>query len=263
VTKIGAKLFILLVVSITASPHGARSESKLVFVGRGGKLEYKADANGNTIPDFSNCGYMGGGVKLPDVPVKLTLSPLAASRDDTARIQNAIDAVSTMPTDAHGIRGALLLKRGKYRIETQLRISASGVVLRGEGDGEDGTLLIAAGKKLRDLIEVRGQGLREDERSSRRITDSYVPVGAHRFTVENASGFKVGDTVIVRRNGNAAWIHFIAMDRITPRPTDPGSTKQWQPFELAFDRVITAISGNKITVDAPLVCAIETKWGGG
>ena len=32
---------------------------------------------------------------------------------------------------------------------------------------------------------------------------------------------------------------------------------------LAFDRVITAINGNKMTVNAPIVCAIEQKWGNG
>src|SRR5439155_7725471 len=72
------------------------------------------------------------------------------------------------------------------------------------------------------------------------------------------------------------------MDRITPRPGDPSSTHQWSSFELPFDRVIIAIapgpsiappqvnqrgtvplSGNRITVDAPIVCAIEQKWGGG
>jgi hypothetical protein len=53
------------------------------------------------------------------------------------------------------------------------------------------------------------------------------------------------------------------VDRITPRPTNPSSTRQWEAFELHFDRVITAIDRNRITVDAPITCAIESKWGGG
>ena len=48
---------------------GARSE--LVFVGADAKLQYKPDENGNTIPDFSNCGYRGGGVGIRDLPVRV------------------------------------------------------------------------------------------------------------------------------------------------------------------------------------------------
>jgi hypothetical protein len=40
-----------------------------------GKLAYKPDARGNTIPDFSRAGYGGGGIKLPDIPVVVRLSP--------------------------------------------------------------------------------------------------------------------------------------------------------------------------------------------
>src|SRR5438132_3819239 len=142
-------------------------------------------------------------------------------------------------------------------------LAASGIVVPGEGDGVDVTVLIAAGKKQRDLIDVKGQALREQESTRRKITDKYVPVGARSFSVDDAAGFKVGDTVFVRRMGNAQWIHFIAMDRITPRPSDPKSTNQWEPFELAFDRVITGIEGKRVTVDAPIACAIEQRWGGG
>jgi hypothetical protein len=53
------------------------------------------------------------------------------------------------------------------------------------------------------------------------------------------------------------------MDRITPRAADPASTKQWTPFDLKFDRVITAVAGNRVTVDAPIACAIDRQWGGG
>ena len=38
---------------------------------------------------------------------------------------------------------------------------------------------------------------------------------------------------------------------------------QWTPFHLDFERVITAIDGNRITVDAPIFNAIDARWGGG
>src|SRR4030095_6193143 len=97
--------------------------------------------------DFSNCGYRGGGVPIPDVPANVTLAP--GNGNDTQRIQSALDQIAKLPIEPSGFRGAVLLKRGRYRIEGALAIKASGVVLRGEGQGEDRTVLIAAGSKSR------------------------------------------------------------------------------------------------------------------
>ena len=46
-----------------------------------------------------------------------------------------------------GFRGAVLLRAGYYRLATPLRIQASGVVLRGEGMGDTGTVLIGTGTR--------------------------------------------------------------------------------------------------------------------
>ena len=78
---------------------------------------------------------------LPTVPVVATLQPSAAPEDDAPRIQAAIDALAAQPPGADGIRGALLLERGEYRLGSSLLVSASGIVLRGEGDGPEGTRL--------------------------------------------------------------------------------------------------------------------------
>ncbi|MDH7571641.1 MAG: hypothetical protein QHJ73_18845, partial [Armatimonadota bacterium] len=143
---------VLLVRLLAAPADGAEKapHSKLVFPGKDGRLVYVPDEQGNTIPDFSHCGYGGGGLSIPQVPVRVTVTP--GEGDDGARIQAAIDAVSALPLDAEGFRGAVLLKRGRYEISGSLRIAASGVVLRGEGRGEDGTLLIATGKDPRTLV---------------------------------------------------------------------------------------------------------------
>ena len=216
------------------------------------------------IPDFSNCGYGGGRTTIPEVAVKVTLDPQPGARDDTQRIQAALDQAGKLPLDKAGLRGAILLKRGTYRIEGALAINASGVVLRGEGHGEDGTLLIAAGTKERVLINVRGRsGAREVRGTRQKITSDYVPVGSKSFNVADGTKFKAGDPVIVSRIGNATWIHALSMDQITPRPGNPKSTHQWSPFALESDRVITGIAGNRITIDAPITCAIEARWGGG
>jgi len=258
-------LTLIVLAMHAAESSQSNSTNSLVSLGADGKLHYKTYTDrGDVIPDFSRCGYGGGGVELPIVPVVVTLLPQVDSTDDTARIQAALNEVAGLPLDKNGFRGAVLLKRGRYRIASSLRMSATGVVLRGEGQGEDGTVLVGTGTSTRYLINIgASSGVREVKSTRQTITDDYVPVGARSFDVKDGSKFKVGDTVLVSRVGNAAWIHEIGMDRIAERPENPTRTKQWQPFNLNFDRIITAIQNNRITVDAPIVCAIEKRWGGG
>ena len=234
----------------------------LVHPGPDGKLVYKPyDAQGDTIPDFSNCGYEGGGVALPDVATKLTLHPVGHGADDTARIQQAIDKLSRFPMGHDGYRGALLLTAGTYHIAGTLRIQSSGIVLRGAG--EDQTTLLATGSKQRIVVHVDGPRRIKRLGGEVKMTDAYVPVGARSFQVADAAGLHRGDHVLVIRHGNAAWIHTIGMDHIMPRPKHPSKTHKWKPFDLRFDRVITAVQGKRVTVDAPITCAIDQKWGGG
>jgi hypothetical protein len=258
----------------TRPDAGPGPYSSWVFPGPDGTLAYKKDPKGNQVPDFSNAGYGGGGVALPVVPVKQTLSPEPAG-DDGARIQAALDAVGAMPADEAGIRGALLLKKGTYRIAGIITLNKGGVVLRGEGQGTDGTVLLATGAVQRSLVVVQGaSGLTEVAGSRRAISDDYVPVGAHTFHVDDASGFKAGDTVVVHRPSTQEWIDLLGMDACGATGTAydtadvNGSTcleNPWTPGskDLKFDRVVTAVAGNAITVDAPIVNALEKTFGGG
>jgi hypothetical protein len=237
-------------------------QSVITYIGARGALEYVPDYKGNRVIDFSSSGYGGGGVRLPDVQARVAVEP--GEGDDSARIQAALDEVSRMPQNAEGIRGAVLLKGGHFEAGTTLVINASGVVLRGEGQGEDGTVLHATGATRRDVLVARGAAGRMLLPAQTPIADLFVPSGARSFHVEDASVFRVGDTVIVRRQGNDRWIHYIGMDQIVERPGGaPDETDQWSPFSLDFDRVITRIEGNMVTVDAPLANSIERRWGGG
>jgi hypothetical protein len=256
----------LAVVLAAISVAGAEPPvSTLVKPGKDGRLVYRAYSDrGDTIPDFSNCGYGGGGVPIPHIADCVVLGALAGSADDRQRIQEAIDQAGRRPLDAAGFRGAVLLRRGTYRVAGTLKLDTSGVVLRGEGADARGTLLLATGQKPYVVIRVAGRtGAREVPGTRQRITDAYVPVGSHRFAVTDASSYKAGDSILVIRHGNAAWIHEIGMDRIQARPNDPGATRQWSPFDLAFDRIVLNVAGNRLTVDAPITCAIDDRWGGG
>ena len=244
-----------------------------VYPGADGKLVYVPDEQGNTIHDASHAGYGGGGVAIPTVAVRETVWPVAG--DNTAHLQAAIDKVSALPLDANGFRGALLLKAGYYRMALPIFIRASGVVLRGEGMGDTGTILIgtgtgrpaappppgapgAPGRGFRPtLVQVAGpSGPTLNEAGKRAVADEVVPVGARRFRVASARSFKPGDTVVVRRIGNQAWIDEVGMNGAAPE-------SRWQPFNIEWDRVVTEVQGDAITIDAPITCAIEQRWGGG
>ncbi|MDT8390274.1 MAG: hypothetical protein RRC34_07175 [Lentisphaeria bacterium] len=293
--------------------------SEMVYPGPDGKLVYVSDDQGGRLPDFSHVGYHSGARPIPDVPVRVMISPVEG--DMTALIQRVVNQLGEMPVDANGHRGAVLLKRGVYRVEGSLRLSHSGIVLRGEGNGPDGTVIVAAGygdiKHKRTLITV-GDGNRAKPipGSRRNITDGYVPVGARSFTVESAEGYQVGDRVLVHRPSTTAWISAIGCDNLKSqwtRVTDvrwvedgprPGvwyqraglshptlipkkenetwkafktrvplsgdgkkldTTRQWRAgsYDLNFERRITAIDGNRITIDAPIVHTLDTAFGGG
>lgn len=239
--------------------------TSLVYAGTDGKLVYVTDSLGNKIPDFSHAGYKGGGIAIPYVPVKITVWPVAG--DNSNNIQAAIDKVSAMPLDSSGFRGAVLLKSGIYPLEKPVNVNASGVVIRGEGMSDIGTVLFgktpkdAQGRGIRGrtaLINIGGSaGWTPQEETRQIITDNYVPVGAKSFSVASAKGFKIGDKILVRRNGNEEWIKELGQDTFSV------GRYRWRPFTITYDRVITGIKANTITIDAPVFTAIETRWGGG
>ncbi|WP_111309126.1 hypothetical protein [Confluentibacter sediminis] len=241
--------------------------TSLVYPGIDGRLVYVADSLGNKIPDFSNAGYKGGGVPIPTVAIKATIWPVLG--DNAENIQKAIDSVSAMPQDAYGFRGAILIKMGFYRIEKPIYIKASGVVLRGEGMGDTGTILYgilpppdpnATGRQRfarPAFINIGAEnGAEVLENSKQVITDDYVPFGAVSFNVKSAKGLKKGDKVMVRRFGNEDWVKALNMkDEIA-------NSRPWK-FDINYDREIININGNTITVDAPIFTAIDVRWGGG
>jgi hypothetical protein len=240
---------------------GLQWESKFVRQNKNGSLTYVADEKGNTIPDFSRVGYYAGDREIPSIAAVKTISAGNTGNDESA-IQSAINEVAKLPLDKNGFRGAILLKKGTYKIPGSIRIQTSGIVLRGEGDTENGTKIIALTTTHDPLIVVSGAGpIREVQGTRTKITDEYIPTGAVSFTVSSAATFKKGDKIIVLRPGTDAWVKDLKMDQIENR----GGTRQWEggEYDLRFERIITGINGNKITIDNPIVMPMESKYGGG
>ena len=235
----------------------ADDSQRHVSLNKEGKLTYETDARGNRIPDFSHAGYRGGGVPIPDVAGRVNVSP--ADGDAGARIQAALNYVSTLPPDADGFRGAVLLAKGRYEVAGQLRITASGVVLRGSGSGTTGTVLGATGNGRRTLIELRGVNDRTTNGPARSVTSAYVPVNARTLELDSTEGLKRGDSVLVHRPSPASWIAFVGMNSVPGRPA-PGWARD--KMDVVWERRVESVEGSRVTLDAPLTCALEKEFGG-
>jgi hypothetical protein len=225
-----------------------------------GQLVYNHYANEgqqnavNRVPDFSHAGYKGGGVMLPVLPVKKTITPV--NGDCRALIQAAIDEVAALAPDANGHRGAVLLQAGIYPVESSLYIRTSGVVLRGEGTGVQGTVLIATKKEQHTLIIVQGtgSGYAEVSGSRAKITTPYLATGATTLEVAASHSFQVGDNIVIQRTPNEAWIDTLDMRQY-------GWTASG--YRNTYERKVIAVQANTLTIDLPVVDPLENAYGGG
>lgn len=236
---------------LARSPFTA--DSHWVTLQRDGSLRYALLPSGDRVLDFSNAGYMGGGVALPQPLAVTTLVP--TGRDDTAALQAALDAIASMPL-VDGMRGAIWLAPGVYRVSRTLYMRASGVVLRGSGSDPQGTTLLILGEP-RTAIVVQGEGTWQPVGAKLDILDDYVPAGARSFHVAASDDFAIGDTVLVQRPVTSAWVRFMNMDTLRRN----GAHETWLGTKrvMQIDRVVTGRIANQITVDAPLPDALDKR----
>jgi len=234
-------------------------QSKLVKRSPDGVLSYTPDETGNIIPDFSHAGYCGGDRALPkDISVAKTLAPI--SGDNTAHIQEAIDAVAALPLQPNGYRGTILLSAGIYEVAGTIRISESGIVLAGTGQGADpavNTIIRRTGTSRNPVILAGGNArgrtfATEIEGTRRQITTERVTVGSYSFELENVDGFRVGDAVLVVRPSTEAWLKSVNYGDAFPEKTSNRTVWKVGEIDLRYHRYISAIAGNKITLDAPV-----------
>jgi hypothetical protein len=277
----GLSAFLAVSLASAAVPVTETAVSQWVHPGPDGRLIYKSTPAGDKIMDFSTAGYMGGGVALPDVPVKRTVQP-SGGPDDTLAIQSAIDAVATLPLQ-NGFRGAVLLAPGTFTCSNTIFIPTSGTVLRGGGmDAKTGTTIKMVGRRHNAITIGRGYSrgmgndagptVNDDDPAPGRtrsiipeftaaqttFTDNYVPAGTATFTVANVSGFAVGDTIAIRRPTTDAWVHFMQMDTLTRN--DRPQTWIGTSRSSVTTRKIRAITGNRLTLDIPLADSYDAKY---
>jgi hypothetical protein len=230
--------------------------SAIVFEDSESCLRYVMDADDNRIVDFSYAGYKNGEEDIPTVSVVANISPIAG--DNTSYIQAVIDSVSNLSPDANGIRGAILLEAGNYEIHGTLQITASGVVLRGVGDGVDAssnTILTGWGNTPagRNIIEAGGLGLADWTAQAAGtlspVTSDFVPTGSRTIQIGVPESFNSGDEVIIFHPSTDAWLASIGGGATnTDTPWAPGE------IDIFYKRTVTDVNlGNgKITLDVPI-----------
>ena len=233
-----------------------KAQSSSVLLKSNGRLAYHIDSEENRIPDFSHAGYRGGGISIPKVPVRVQLSP--SGSDDTERIRRALKTVAKRNPDRNGHRGAVLLKPGIYQISEPLRIPWSGVVLRGSGDDSDPkrNTILNVERSVKETVIVAGNpeaNWFRNETGITYISSPFVPAGARNFDVEDASLFSTGDNIIVRHRSSKEWIESV-------NGGDTANGPPWEPgyMEIYYNRYITGISGNTISIDAPIYQHFDT-----
>ena len=258
-----SRIYFLLIVIVLLQGITNAQTSSLVSMGSNGNLIYTPDSRGNVIPDFSGVGFMNGDFPIFPIGVVLTVNPVAG--DNLANVQNAINQVAAMPIDASGYRGTILFTAGTYNISNTITISASGIVLRGEGFNGTGTNFIAtktAQHTLFNFVGTSGTSYNSTSSTRKAITDPYVAIGKKQITVASGHTFAIGDKVFVHRIPNDAWINLLGMNLLTN--IDPLAVN-WtaSAYDMDSERKIEYINGNVITLDAPIMDIIDPVYSTG
>ncbi len=273
------RLLLLFLGMICSSLFAQTWQSRLLEIDSEGRLTYYPDDDGFVIPNFSHAGYRGGDSEIPVIPVKKKISPVPG--DNTAHIQAAINEVAAMAADANGHKGAVLLTAGKYEIQGTVNLNSSGVVLRGAGDGEDensNTILYATGNSPanRDVVLIGNSGINGPNywyygtSSSVNIMTPQINVGDYSFDVTSTASYNVGDRVIIFHPVSQAWLDAIDGGGVSRELVNgveqPGPNAPWPltkpagtglPNHIMYNRIITAIDGNTVTVDAPFFYTLD------
>ena len=219
--------------------------------------------------DYSYCGYHRSEMPIPSAKVVVYVQP--SGDDDAAQLQAAIDYVSQQKADKlTGLRGAVLLGEGTFSLSEPLRIRTSGVVLR--GSGREKTILRKMGYDRGALIYIEGshEVVVKDTFDVNDTKAGSITLNIQRSTLNDntpivnnvqRSTFSV-QRIMIWRPSTQEWIDHLGCASF-------GGGKRmgywaWHPgdIDLRWNRQILAIQGNVVTLDAPITCDIDSRYGG-
>ncbi len=179
--------------------------------------------------------------------------------DNAQLLQEAIDYVSRQKLDREsGLRGAVLLSEGTYELSEPLRIRTSGVVLR--GSGRNRTILRKTGYDRGALLYIEGTN---DIIAKDTFNVADTKAGSLVCVAQDeCPTLKPGCRLAIWRPSTQEWIDHLDCS------TFGGGKRMgywaWHPgdIDLHWYRQISSVSGSNITLNAPLTCDIDTRWGG-
>lgn len=206
--------------------------------------------------DYSTCGYHASETAIPDVANAVYVECSDGDMHDI--LQKAIDYVSSLKPDKNGRRGAVLLGAGTFNIDKPLRISESGVVLR--GSGQDKTTIIKRGIDRGALLYIEGD-MSMSGGDTIAIDGTKTPAGTTTLTLATTKGLQSGDRIRIIRPSTREWIESLGCHDFGGGLDYTG----WKPgdIDITWDRTIVSATGNDITIDAPITTTLDAKYGGG
>jgi hypothetical protein len=234
------------------------------------------------LPDFSYAGYHAGEDAIPDVqgPVfdvtKHGAKPDDGA-DDQAGIQKAVDAAE----QAGG--GVVFLPAGTYDVNTDinhrrpLRIRKSGIVLRGAGMNQGGTVIRIDQPTVKLSNEndngigcwlqvgpepgpppPAGEMLAPDEKIGEVVADA--PRDSRVLTLSDASGANPGMWVTVRIGKSEELARQILAPYKLEEVPD-GWTRIRDGVGRSEHHKVEAVDGNKVTLREPLLTHVDGTFG--
>ena len=229
----------------------------------GDTLKYNTyNEYGDTLADFSYAGFYQGKYELPDSSKIKTVATIEPSKDrnadDTERIQKVIDEVyENAPNNYFKV---IKLKAGRYNINRNGLRLKSGIILSGEGQGPNGTVIFANDPVQYTVIRIAGQPpLSAGDYHN--VLDSYITAGSNKITIsaEDIKNYKVGDLIAFYYDSTTEWCDAMEMIDVINQSGDKIS---WGPgiADTIEERYITEINGNTITLDIPFYIPYDAKY---
>ena len=207
--------------------------------------------------DYSTCGYHASEQAIPDVKTAVFVEWQAG--DCSALIQQAIDYVATLKPDANGHRGAVLLGEGVFTISKPLRITTSGIVLRGSGHSK--TKMVKQGVERGAMISLSPNPSPAWRGNNSLPYEGRLEGAAGSVNLTLIDGnLKVGERILIVRPCTKEWIDSLKMGDFGGGLDYTG----WKPtdIDITWDRTVKAVNGSTVTLDAPITTTISQTFGG-
>ncbi|MGB5943850.1 MAG: glycosyl hydrolase family 28-related protein, partial [Leeuwenhoekiella sp.] len=257
----------ILLASVLASTLSAQTKTTSLLWGEDGELW---DSRGR-LPDFSYAGYGGGYAVKPSFTNTIDVTTQGVIPNDGLSDVAAINSIISSAPD----NSVVYFPAGRYVLDDWVKINRSNIVLKGEGDGANGTVFFMPKSATEinggtaeagyntggagQIVEFRGNG------SLTTITEvSEIALRTDRvIEVLNASNLNQGDIIVINARGDnpvnrELWYEYFnnqTMDWPEPHVT-------WATGDNVFlTHTIEKIEGNLVTLREPLRLKLKPSWG--